>query len=59
MTILDNMAAIFPPRQGQYLFGPMAKIAFSQPPLIESKLATRGTGRNWNTVLRLGVLSAS
>ncbi len=37
-TILDNMAAIFPPREGQYLFGPMAKIAFSQPPLIEGKL---------------------
>ena len=37
-TILDNMAAIFPPREGQYLFGPMARIAFSQPPLIEGKL---------------------
>ncbi|RWC62377.1 DUF6603 domain-containing protein [Mesorhizobium sp.] len=37
-TILDSMAAIFPPREGQYLFGPMAKIAFSQPPLIEGKL---------------------
>jgi uncharacterized protein (DUF1697 family) len=24
--------------------------------LIEKKLATRGTGRNWNTVLRLGAL---
>lgn len=26
--------------------------------LIEAKLGTRGTGRNWNTVLRLGVLAA-
>jgi uncharacterized protein (DUF1697 family) len=25
--------------------------------LIEDKLATRGTGRNWNTVLKLGELS--
>jgi len=25
--------------------------------LIESKLGTRGTGRNWNTVLRLGALA--
>ena len=25
--------------------------------LIEKKLATRGTGRNWNTVLRLGALA--
>ncbi len=37
-TILDNMAAIFPAREGQYAFGPMARIAFSQPPLIEGKL---------------------
>jgi uncharacterized protein (DUF1697 family) len=25
--------------------------------LIEKKLGTRGTGRNWNTVLKLGVLA--
>lgn len=37
-TILDNLAAIFPASEGQYLFGPMARIAFSQPPLIEGKL---------------------
>jgi uncharacterized protein (DUF1697 family) len=27
--------------------------------LIEKKLGTRGTGRNWNTVLKLAVLAAS
>jgi uncharacterized protein (DUF1697 family)/GNAT superfamily N-acetyltransferase len=27
--------------------------------LIEKKLATRGTGRNWNTVLKLGVLATA
>lgn len=37
-SILDNMAAIFPARQGQHAFGPMARIAFNQPPLIEGKL---------------------
>lgn len=37
-TILDNLAAILPARQGQYVFGPIARIAFSQPPLIEGKL---------------------
>jgi hypothetical protein len=36
--ILDNMAAVFPARDGQYVFGPMAKIAFSQPPLIEGTI---------------------
>lgn len=37
-TILDNTALIFPAREGQYVFGPMARIAFSRPPLIEGKL---------------------
>lgn len=37
-TILDSMAAIFPARAGQYVFGPIARIAFSKPPLIEGKL---------------------
>ena len=29
------------------------------PSLIESKLGTRGTGRNWNTVLKIGAMTAS
>lgn len=37
-SVLENMAAIFPAREGQYAFGPMARLAFSQPPLIEGKL---------------------
>jgi hypothetical protein len=37
-TILDHTAAIFPARISQYVFGPMAKIAFGQPPLIEGKI---------------------
>lgn len=38
VSILDNMAAIFPAREGQHAFGPMARIAFSKPPLITGKL---------------------
>jgi hypothetical protein len=37
-TILDSMAAIFPARDGQYVFGPVARIAFNQPPLITGKV---------------------
>lgn len=37
-TILDDMAAIFPVREGQHLFGPVAKIAWGQPVMIEGKL---------------------
>jgi hypothetical protein len=37
-TILDTLAAIFPARDGQYVFGPIARISFSQPPLITGKL---------------------
>ncbi len=36
--ILNDMATIFPPRQDQHLFGPMAKIAWGTPTLIEGKL---------------------
>jgi hypothetical protein len=37
-VILDDMAAIFPPRRGQYLVGPMARLAWGTPTLIEGKL---------------------
>lgn len=36
--ILQDMASIFPARQDQHLFGPMAKIAWGTPTLIEGKL---------------------
>lgn len=55
-TILDNMALIFPGREGQYVFGPMARIAFSRPPLIEGKLGVvLETGRQ-TRLLILGAL---
>jgi uncharacterized protein DUF6603 len=37
-TILDDMAAILPPRDGQYLFGPVARIGWGVPTLVEVKL---------------------
>lgn len=57
-TILDNMAAIFPAREGQYAFGPMARIAFSQPPLIEGKLGiVLEVGREFRLLI-LGALGS-
>lgn len=37
-VILEDMANIFPAKEGQYLFGPMAKIGWGVPTLIEGKL---------------------
>jgi hypothetical protein len=37
-TILEDMAAIFPSCEGQHLFGPVARLAYSQPPLISGTL---------------------
>jgi hypothetical protein len=54
-TILDHMAAIFPARSGQYVFGPMAKVAFGQPPLIEGKI---GVVIELGTEVRVLILGA-
>ena len=37
-TILDDMAAVLPAREGQYLFGPVARISWGQPNLVDVKL---------------------
>ena len=37
-TILADMAAILPVREGTHLFGPVARIAWGTPTLIEAKL---------------------
>lgn len=37
-TILDDMAAILPVREGQHVFGPVARIGWGQPVLVEVKL---------------------
>ncbi|WP_431283627.1 DUF6603 domain-containing protein [Humitalea sp. 24SJ18S-53] len=37
-TILDDMGAILPVREGQHVFGPVARIGWGQPVLIEVKL---------------------
>ncbi len=37
-VVLEDTAAIFPSRRGQYLVGPMARVAWPTPTLIEGKL---------------------
>lgn len=37
-TILDDMGAILPAREGQHVFGPVARIGWGQPVLIEVRL---------------------
>lgn len=37
--ILRNLATVFPAQQGSYLFGPLAKIGWASPMLIEMNLA--------------------
>lgn len=57
-TILDDMASIFPPSEGQHLFGPVAKIAWGQPTLIEGKLGVIvEIGRNVRLLILGGVAS--
>jgi hypothetical protein len=55
-TILDNTALIFPAQQGQYVFGPMARIAFNQPALIEGKLGVVLEVGNHTRLIILGAL---
>lgn len=37
-AILDDMASVFPAREGQHIFGPIAKIGWGQPVLVEVTL---------------------
>jgi len=39
LQILTDLAAVYPPADGQYLVGPAIKIAWGTPTLIEGKLA--------------------
>lgn len=56
--ILDTMAAVFPPAEGQHVFGPVAKLAFGQPPLIEAKLGLLLEVGAQIRVLILGVIGS-
>lgn len=38
VTILDDLAAILPAREGQHLFGPVARISWGVPQIIDIKL---------------------
>jgi hypothetical protein len=37
-TILADMAAILPPKEGQFVIGPVARIAFGVPAILEAKV---------------------
>jgi hypothetical protein len=37
-TILEDMVSVLPPRDGQHVFGPVARISWGQPNIIDLKL---------------------
>ncbi len=53
-TILSDMAAIFPPRQGQHVFGPVARISWGVPALVDIKLGVVVEVGNHTRLLVLG-----
>jgi uncharacterized protein DUF6603 len=57
-TILDDMAAILPPRTGQHVFGPVARISWGVPSLINIKLGVIVEVGNDFRLLILGGLDA-
>ena len=57
-TIFDNTTLIFPPREGHYVFGPIARIAFSRPALIEGKLGVVLEIGNQTRLLIVGALGS-
>jgi hypothetical protein len=58
-AILEAMAAILPPRQGQHLLGPVARIVWGKPVMVEVKLgAVIESGRQLR-LLVLGALSSN
>ncbi|MGD9990491.1 DUF6603 domain-containing protein, partial [Pseudonocardia sp.] len=56
--ILDDLASVFPAKEGQHVFGPVARIAFGQPPLIEGKIGLLLEVGAQIRVLILGVLGS-
>ncbi len=58
-SILSDMAAIMPPREGQHIIGPVVKIGWGQPSLIDVKLGlVIEVGRTARIVLLGGLASA-
>lgn len=57
-TILEDMAAIFPAQEGQYLFGPIARIGWGQPVLIEVTLGVVLEVGQFTKLLVLGGLAS-
>jgi hypothetical protein len=58
-TILEDMAAILPPASGQHLIGPVARIAWGQPVLIEVKLGVVLEIGNHTRILVLGGIASN
>jgi hypothetical protein len=57
-TILQDMAAILPAREGQHLFGPVARISWGQPSLVDVKLGVVLEVGRQVRVLVLGVVTS-
>lgn len=58
-SILSDMAAIMPPREGQHIVGPVVKIGWGQPSLVDVKLGlVIEIGRTARIVLLGGLGSA-
>lgn len=58
-TILDDMAAIFPVAAGRHLFGPVARVSWGQPALIDGKLGVIVEVGDGPRILILGALSSA
>jgi len=56
--ILDELDNLFPARQGQHVFGPVARIAFGRPTLVEGKLGIVLETGDQLRLLILGVISS-
>jgi hypothetical protein len=56
-TILADMAAILPPKDGQFVIGPVARISFGVPAILEAKLGVVIELGNEVRVLILGGLA--
>lgn len=56
--ILDALADVFPPHEGRHVFGPVARIVFGRPTLVEGRLGLVLEVGDQNRVLVLGVISS-
>ena len=57
-AILDQIDGLFPAREGQHVFGPVARITFGRPTLVEGKLGVVLETGATSRVLILGVITS-